>query len=112
MTNMKLVVAIVQNQDSKRLADEFVEKGFRATKLSSTGGFLRAGNTTFLVGVEDRRVESVLALIKENCSTRSQTMMSPPSYDFTLESDLTYPVDIEVGGATLFVLPIEQFRQF
>ena len=61
MTNMKLVVAIVQNQDSKRLADEFVEKGFRATKLSSTGGFLRAGNTTFLVGVEDRRVESVLS---------------------------------------------------
>ncbi|GAA0368194.1 cyclic-di-AMP receptor [Alkalibacterium iburiense] len=109
---MKLIVAIVQNQDSKRLSDEFVENGVRATKLSSTGGFLRAGNTTFLMGVEDRKVDSVLELIKENCSTRSQTMMSPPSYDFTLESDLTYPVDVEVGGATLFVLPIDQFLQF
>lgn len=109
---MKLIVAIVQNQDSKRLSDEFVEQGVRATKLSSTGGFLRAGNTTFLMGVEDRKVDSVLELIKENCSTRSQTMMSPPSYDFTLESDLTYPVDVEVGGATLFVLPIDQFLQF
>lgn len=109
---MKLIVAIVQNQDSKRLSDEFVEHGVRATKLSSTGGFLRAGNTTFLMGVEDRKVDSVLELIKENCSTRSQTMMSPPSYDFTLESDLTYPVDVEVGGATLFVLPIDQFLQF
>lgn len=109
---MKLIVAIVQNQDSKRLSDEFVEHGVRATKLSSTGGFLRAGNTTFLMGVEDRKVDSVLELIKKNCSTRSQTMMSPPSYDFTLESDLTYPVDVEVGGATLFVLPIDQFLQF
>lgn len=109
---MKLIIAIVQNQDSKRLSDEFVENGIRATKLSSTGGFLRAGNTTFLIGVQDRKVDSVLELIKENCSTRSQTMMSPPSYDFTLETDLTYPVDVEVGGATLFVLPIDQFLQF
>ncbi|WP_161878571.1 cyclic-di-AMP receptor [Alkalibacterium sp. MB6] len=109
---MKLIIAIVQNQDSRRLSDEFVENGIRATKLSSTGGFLRAGNTTFLIGVQDRKVDSVLELIKENCSTRSQTMMSPPSYDFTLETDLTYPVDVEVGGATLFVLPIDQFLQF
>jgi len=109
---MKLIIAIVQNQDSRRLSDEFVENGIRATKLSSTGGFLRAGNTTFLIGVQDRKVDSVLELIKENCSTRSQTMMSPPSYDFTLETDLNYPVDVEVGGATLFVLPIDQFLQF
>ncbi|GEK92013.1 cyclic-di-AMP receptor [Alkalibacterium kapii] len=109
---MKLVVAIVQNQDSRRLADEFTEKGVRATKLSSTGGFLRAGNTTFLMGVEDKKVNETLDLIKENCSTRTQTMMSPPSYDFSLESDLTYPVNVEVGGATIFVLPIDQFLQF
>ncbi|MFO8069249.1 MAG: cyclic-di-AMP receptor [Alkalibacterium sp.] len=109
---MKLIVSIVQNQDSKRLADQFVEKGVRATKLSSTGGFLRAGNTTFMMGVEDKKVDDVLELIKENCSTRTQTMMSPPSYDFTLESDLTYPIKVEVGGATIFVLPIDQFLQF
>lgn len=109
---MKMIVAIVQNQDSKRLSDQFVEQGIRATKLSSTGGFLRAGNTTFLIGVTDDRIDKVLGVIEENCSTREQKMVNPPSYDFTLESDLSFPIDVEVGGATVFVLPIEQFNQF
>ncbi|HLQ75617.1 MAG TPA: cyclic-di-AMP receptor [Alloiococcus sp.] len=109
---MKLIVAIVQNQDSKRLSDQFVEQGVRATKLSSTGGFLRAGNTTFLIGTNDDQIDKVLGIIEENCSTREQKMVNPPSYDFTLESDLSFPVDVEVGGATVFVLPIEKFTQF
>lgn len=109
---MKLIVAIVQNQDSKPLSDQFLENGIRATKLSSTGGFLRAGNTTFLIGVEERKVDSTLELIKENSKARTQTMMNPPSFDFTMETDLSYPVDVEVGGATVFVLPIDEFLQF
>lgn len=108
---MKLIVCIVQNQDSRRLADEFVENGVRATRLSSTGGFLRSGNTTFLIRTEDRRVNRVIEIIRENCSTRNQTIMTPPSYDFTMESDLTYPLNIEVGGATVFVMDVEQFHQ-
>lgn len=109
---MKLIIAIVQNQDSKRLSDQFVENGVRATKLSSTGGFLRAGNTTFLIGTEDDKIDFVLSIIQENCSTREQKMVNPPSYDFTLESELSFPVDVEVGGATVFVMPIEKFKQF
>ncbi|WP_027108960.1 cyclic-di-AMP receptor [Lacticigenium naphthae] len=109
---MKMIVAIVQDQDSRRLSDDFVEHGMRATKLSSTGGFLRAGNTTFIIGIENRRVEEVLAVIKGNCSTRNQTVMNPPTYDLSMETDLTYPIDVEVGGATIFVLPIDQFKQF
>lgn len=109
---MKLIVAIIQNQDSKQLQDKFVEENIRATKLSSTGGFLRSGNTTFLIGVEENKINDVLAIIQENCSTREQKMVNPPSYDFTLETELTFPIDIEVGGATVFVLPIDQFHQF
>lgn len=109
---MKLIVGIVQNQDSRRLSDEFVEKNIPATKLSSTGGFLRAGNTTFLIGIDEARVDEVLKLIRENCSTRTQTMISPPSYDFSLEPELAFPIDVEVGGATIFVLPIDQFLHF
>ena len=109
---MKLIVAIVQNQDGKRLQDAFVEQGVRATKLSSTGGFLRAGNTTFLIGAKDRKVVEVLAIIQENCSTREQKMVNPTAYDFTIETDLTFPIDVEVGGATVFVLPVEAFHQF
>lgn len=109
---MKLIIAIIQNQDSKRLSDNFVEQGVRATKLSSTGGFLRAGNTTFLVGTPDDQVNKVLGIIEDNCSTREQKMVNPPTYDFTLESELSFPVDVEVGGATVFVLPIDEFTQF
>lgn len=60
---MKMIIAIVQDQDSQELADKLVENNFRATKLATTGGFLRAGNTTFLSGVEDERVEEILELI-------------------------------------------------
>ena len=58
---MKLVIAIVQDKDSNRLSNALVREGFRATKLASTGGFLRAGNTTFMIGIEDERVHEVTA---------------------------------------------------
>lgn len=64
---MKMIIAIVQDQDSQELADKLVENNFRATKLATTGGFLRAGNTTFLSGVEDERVEEILELIGGSC---------------------------------------------
>lgn len=66
---MKLVVTIVQDKDSNRLSNAFIESDIRATKLSSTGGFLRSGNTTFLIGIEDERVEEVLGIIKEVSKT-------------------------------------------
>ena len=69
---MKLVVTIVQDKDSNRLSNAFIESDIRATKLSSTGGFLRSGNTTFLIGIEDERVEEVLGIIKEVSKKRSE----------------------------------------
>ncbi|MBU5583154.1 cyclic-di-AMP receptor, partial [Enterococcus sp. S181_ASV_20] len=69
---MKLILAIVQDKDSNRLANEFIDANIRATKLSSTGGFLKAGNSTFIIGIEDERVEDALALIKETCQARTQ----------------------------------------
>ena len=67
---MKLIMAIIQDKDSAILSDELVEANVRATKLPSTGGFLRAGNTTFMIGVEDERVDEVLQIIKTNCEAR------------------------------------------
>lgn len=108
-----MIIAIVQNQDSKKLSSKFIGENVPATKLSSTGGFLRAGNTTFLIGVPDKRVQSVLDIIHETCSTRKQTIVNPPSYDeLTMNPDLSYPIDVEIGGATVFVLPIEKFDQY
>ncbi len=68
---MKLIMAIVQDKDSNRLANEFIDANIRATKLSSTGGFLKAGNSTFIIGIEDDRVQDALELIKKPVNQES-----------------------------------------
>lgn len=109
---MKLIMAIVQNKDSNRLANEFIDANIRATKLSSTGGFLKSGNSTFMIGIEEERIDEVLTLIKKVCRSRKQYVTTPMSLDISLEGQIPYPVEVEVGGATVFVLPIEGFHQY
>ncbi len=109
---MKLVITIVQDKDSHRLSNALIEKDMRATKLASTGGFLKAGNTTFFIGVDDNRVDEVLQIIKENCKAREQLVTPVSSLGGNADSYIPYPVEVQVGGATVFVLPIEQFQQF
>jgi uncharacterized protein YaaQ len=109
---MKMVLAVVQDQDSNRLSAALVENHFRATKLASTGGFLKSGNTTFMIGTEDIRVEKALQVIKDNCRSRDQLVAPVSPMGGNADSYVPYPVEVEVGGATVFVLPIEQFVQF
>ncbi|PLR93324.1 cyclic-di-AMP receptor [Bacillus sp. T33-2] len=109
---MKLIFAVVQDQDSNRLSNALVDNNFRATKLASTGGFLKAGNTTFIIGTEDIRVEKALQIIKENCKSRDQLVAPVSPMGGNADSYVPYPVEVEVGGATVFVLPVEQFLQF
>lgn len=109
---MKLIVAIVQDQDSNRLSKTLVEKNFRATKLATTGGFLRSGNTTFMIGTDDDRVEGALQIIKENCQAREQLVAPVSPMGGNADSYVPFPIEVEVGGATVFVLPVEQFLQF
>lgn len=109
---MKLIMAVIQDKDSNRLANEFIDANIRATKLSSTGGFLKAGNSTFIIGVEDNRVQETLELIKKTCQSRRQYLSSTMSLDMSLDGQVPYPVEVEVGGATVFVLPVEGFHQY
>ena len=109
---MKLLLAIVQDKDSARLSNEFVDAGVRATKLSTTGGFLKSGNTTFIVGIEDERIQEVLDIIRETCQAREQFMTLPISLDVSMDTHMPYPIEVQVGGATVFVMPVEQFHQF
>jgi uncharacterized protein YaaQ len=99
----------VQDRDSNRLSQALVEQNLRVTKLASTGGFLRAGNTTFLIGVHDDQVEKVLDIIRENSQVRKSWMT--PHMGSGDESDVC-PVEVQVGGATIFVLPVERFEHF
>ncbi|WP_414042084.1 cyclic-di-AMP receptor [Macrococcus animalis] len=109
---MKMVIAIVQDQDSQSLSDTLTKNDFRTTKLASTGGFLRAGNTTFLCGVEDERVNELLTIINTTCGNREQVVTPVTPMGGNADAYIPYPVEVEVGGATVFVMPIEQFHQF
>ncbi|MCM3715767.1 cyclic-di-AMP receptor [Halalkalibacter oceani] len=109
---MRLIMAVVQDKDSNRLSDALVKADYRATKLASTGGFLKAGNTTFLIGTEDEHVDDVMAIIKENCQSRDQLVAPISPMGGNADSYVPYPVEVQVGGATVFVLPVEQFEQF
>ena len=109
---MKLVIAVVQDKDSNRLLNALVKEDFRATKLASTGGFLKAGNTTFMIGVEDAKIPRLLDIIKENCQSREQLVAPVSPLGGNAEAYVPYPVEVQVGGATVFVVPVEQFVQY
>lgn len=108
---MKLIVAVVQNEDIGRLLDALQSEGIRATKLSTSGGFLRSGNTTLLIGIEDERVGEVIDIISQKCKTRKQIVSSPVSNNPSTGMYLPYPVEITVGGSTVFVLNVERFEK-
>ncbi|ABJ59003.1 cyclic-di-AMP receptor [Lactobacillus delbrueckii] len=108
---MKLIIAIVQSEYVKRLQSAFVDNNVGATKLASTGGFLREGNTTFLLGVEDEDVDGVLKLIEEHSQTREETINPGIHPGISFEQPIE-PVNITVGGATVFVLPVDQSLHF
>ncbi|MCI1903626.1 MAG: cyclic-di-AMP receptor [Enterococcaceae bacterium] len=109
---MKLIIAVVQDKDSNRLANELINANIRATKLSTTGGFLKSGNSTFMIGIEEERIHETLELIKETCQSRKQYISTPVTLDISLDGQVPYPVEVEVGGATVFVLPIDSFHQY
>ncbi|HML47369.1 MAG TPA: cyclic-di-AMP receptor [Clostridia bacterium] len=106
---MKLIIAIVQDEDASRLVSSLMNEGYGVTKLATTGGFLRAGNTTLLVGVEDDRFDGAMGVIEKICKSRKQIATSPSPVAGTSGVYVPYPIEVMVGGATIFVLPVEQF---
>ncbi|MBQ9212108.1 MAG: cyclic-di-AMP receptor [Clostridia bacterium] len=107
---MKLIIAIVQDEDSSRLLTGLMNKGFGVTKLATTGGFLKAGNTTLLIGVEDERVKEAIEAIESVCKSRKQmTTTHTSASGVSAGGYVPFPVEVTVGGATLFVLNVEQF---
>lgn len=104
---MKLIIAIIQDQDAPGLIEDLTENDFRVTKLSSTGGFLKAGNSTLLLGVEEKEVKAAIKIIEDNCKTREMTT-SIMSSGMPGDTYIPYPVEVKVGGATLFILDVEE----
>ena len=108
---MKLIIAIVQDEDASRLINTLMMEDYRVTKLATTGGFLRAGNTTLLVGVEDELLDKAMGLIEKVCQSRKQMASSPTPVSGTTGMYVPFPVEVTVGGATIFVLDVEQFKK-
>ena len=100
---MKLVLTIVQDTDAENLLEKMTERGFRATKFATTGGFLRRGNSTILIGVEDDQVGRLMDTIKANCDSQ-QIEKRANAYIGEKAFSLC--------GATVFVLDVEQFHRF
>jgi uncharacterized protein YaaQ len=108
---VKLVVAIVHHEDAGALVDALLDREFRATRLSSSGGFLKQSNATVILGVEDDAVDEVLGIVRETCHSRTQVVNPMPPIMEPGEFFMPYPLEVEVGGATVFVLPVERFER-
>ena len=106
---MKLVRAMVQDDDAMDLVDAITEAGFRVTKLATTGGFLKSGNTTLIIGVEADKVQKVIDVVEDVCKTRKQIITTPTPITGNVDMFMSYPIEIEVGGATIFVIDVDQF---
>ncbi len=104
---MKMIIAIVSAEDAHRVSKHLNSHGFSATKLATTGGFLSTGNTTFLIGVEDEKLDEALNVIKNHSETR--TRLVPVAGLSPHAGYSAAPIEVSVGGATVFVMDIEQF---
>ena len=106
---MKMVIAIVQDKDVGKLLERVTREGLSATRLASSGGFLRSGNTTLLFGVEEDRLEGLLSMIRETCHQRKEMLTQVQPIMGPGDAYIPFPLEVPVGGATVFVLDVEQF---
>ena len=108
---MKLIIAIIQDEDAGEVISHLNEAGFQVTRLNTKGGFLRSGNTTILTGVEKEKLEEALKIIEDNSKARTQ-YATLPSSGSAIHGLLLAPIEVKVGGATVFVLDVEQFHKY
>ena len=107
---MKMITAIVNHDDTSAVVSHLTKAGFSVTKLATTGGFLLAGNTTLLIGTDDDKVENVLGIIEENSKKRTQLV--PPIGSTADGAIMSIPIEVTVGGATVFVTDVVHFAKY
>ena len=108
---MKLVIAVVQDKDQRKVTEALLDSGYQFTHISTTGGLLREGNVTFLIGVQEEQVDGVIAVLSTHSKTREQLVnVFPPTIE-PIGSCIPNPVKVQVGGATVFVLDVARFEK-
>ncbi|MFN8472084.1 MAG: cyclic-di-AMP receptor [Anaerolineae bacterium] len=108
----KLVVAIIHRDDAPGLVQALNKRGYSATVISTTGGFLREGNSTALIGTSEANLAEVLRIVKDNAHTRNRYVNSVAPVVDPGELYMAQPVEVEVGGAVIFVLEVERFERY
>jgi uncharacterized protein YaaQ len=109
---LKLVLIIAATTDADRLIDRLVKRGFPATKVASSGGFLRRGSATILSGIEDKDVDEVIDMARQECRARKELV---PVQSLPVLGEIgaaSEPLEVRVGGATVFVLDVDRFERF
>lgn len=104
---MKMVTAIINKEDTRTVSSALVKAGFSVTRLSTSGGFLMAGNTTLMMGVEDDKLDTCIKVIHDCCHQHTEIVPNVSGYEDAGPS--VQPMEILVGGATVFVTNVEQF---
>jgi uncharacterized protein YaaQ len=107
---MQLIIATIQDQDADRVVTSLTEQSFRVTRIGSTGGFLQQGNTTLLVGVDESQVTTVLGTLNKDSQRRTRFMPMATGAAPNGMAMYNY-VEVEIGGATVFVFDVEHFEQ-
>lgn len=108
---MKLLIAVVHSEDASSTMDALNDRGISVTRFASSGGFLQHKNVTLFSGIEDDRIEEVLQLLRENCRTRSEYMNPMPPLVEPGDFFVPYPVEVQVGGATVFIVNVDRFEK-
>jgi len=108
---VKLVFAIVHERDKQKVTDALLQAGHQFTKIASTGGFLRDGNATLLIGAMADAVEEVIDVVRGCCSSRDEFVNPPPPDALAGGGILMSPVKVKVGGAIIFVVDVERFER-
>lgn len=108
---MYLIILIIDKKDSSSLIDKLNSNNIRSTKIASTGGFLNSGNTTLFIGIEKEKIPKVLEIVKTTCSAREsfEYVYYPSSYDPYITGGNNNFIEIEIGGAVVFLIKIEQY---
>ncbi len=109
MSINRLAITIVDGTQSQDLMTALGEEGVRATIVNATGGFLHDSLVTLFIGIEERRLPRLFALLKEYCPRHTRYV--PLGIETAMASGYPTMIETSAGGAAIFILPVEEFRQ-
>lgn len=107
---MKLMIIIIANDDANRVLSALLKEQYFVTKMASTGGLLSSGNTTLLVGTEEEKIQNAIDIVSRYSKTRKKTVQTTNANEYSVFS--SFPVEVSVAGATIFVLDVEKFVKY